>query len=344
MAIVLEQRKKDHIKICIQENVETPTAGFEDVFLINNSLPEMNFKEIDTSTTFLGKKISIPIKISAITGGTKESRDINRQLAEFAEMRNIIFELGSQRAMLEKPSLKYTFYVRDVAPNGYIIGNLGISQLKKFKIEEIRKAIEDVGADAISIHLNAAQEAFQIEGDVDFSNLVGQLTNLCDSLSCPVIGKEVGTGISREVAQILKGAKVKAIDVGGYGGTNWMVVDALRSGMEYDTFANWGIPTSISILESQVGVPIIATGGLRTGVDVAKSIALGADLCGMALPFLRVLKRDGPEGLGKFIDRIHRELKLVMFLTGSKNIEDLKRAKYVLTGKVKNWVEQRTLI
>lgn len=341
--MVLEQRKKDHLKICIQENVETPTAGFEDVILINNSLPETDLREIDTSTTFLGKEISIPLKIAAITGGTEESRDINRQLAVFAETRNIIFELGSQRAMIDKPSLRDTYYVRDVAPNGYLIGNLGISQLKKFKIEEIRKAIEDIGADAISIHLNAAQEAFQKEGDTDFSNLVAPLTRLCNSLSCPVIGKEVGTGISREVAQVLKEAKVKAIDVGGHGGTNWMVVDAIRCGLEYDPFADWGIPTSISILESQVGLPVIATGGLRTGVDVAKSIALGADLCGMALPFLRVLMKEGREGLEKFIDRIHTELKLAMFLTGSKKIEDLKKAKYILTGKTKDWVDQRNL-
>ena len=287
-AMALVQRKRDHLKICIQEDVETPTAGFEDVFLINNSLPEMDLREVDTSTTFLGREISMPLKISAITGGTEESREINRPLAAFAESRNIIFELGSQRAMIDKPTLKDTYAVREVAPSGYIIGNLGISQLKTFKIERIRKAMEDIGADAISIHLNAAQEAFQREGDADFSNLVAQLKNLCNSLSCPVIAKEVGMGISREVAQVLKESGVKAIDVGGHGGTNWMVVDAIRSGLEYDIFADWGIPTSISILESQVGLPIIATGGLRTGVHMAKSIALGADLCGMALPFLKV--------------------------------------------------------
>ena len=156
-----------------------------------------------------------------------------------------------------------------------------------------------------------------------------------------MIAKEVGTGISREVAQVLKESGVKAIDVGGHGGTNWMVVDAIRSGLEYDTFADWGIPTSISILEAQVGLPIIATGGLRTGVHMAKSIALGADLCGMALPFLKVLLKDGPEGLDTFLNRIHRELKVAMFLTGSKRIEDLKRSKYVLTGRVKDWVDQR---
>lgn len=341
--MAIEQRKKDHIKICIEENVETPSAGFEDVFFVNRSLPEMDLREIDTSTTFLGKRISMPLKIAAITGGTEEAGVINRQLAEVAEKRDIIFELGSQRAMIENPNLKDTYYVRDVAPNGFIIGNLGISQLKKFSVDNVRKALEDVGADAISIHINPAQEAFQIEGDVDFSNLVAQLSHICSHLGYPVIGKEVGSGISREVAQTLKEAGIKAIDVGGYGGTNWMVVDGLRSDIGYDTFASWGIPTSISILESRVGLPIIATGGLRNGVDVAKSIALGADISGMALPFLRVLIGEGKEGLENFIEGVHTELKMAMFLTGSKTVRDLKNAQYVLSGKVKDWVEQRKL-
>ena len=340
----IEERKKDHIRICVEKSVETPTAGFEDVFLINNSLPEMDLREIDTSTHFLGKTISIPLKIAAITGGAKQAGDINRQLAEVAEKRNIIFELGSQRAMIENPSLTDTYCVRDVAPKAFITGNLGIFQLKKFTVKEIREAMEHVGADAVSIHINPAQEAFQEKGDVDFTNLAFHLSNLCDSLPYPVIAKEVGAGICREVAHRLKGTRIKAIDVGGYGGTNWMVIDGLRSGREVDPFATWGIPTAISILESKVGLPIIATGGLRNGVDMAKSIALGADICGMALPFLRVLMQEGKQGLAHLIDKIHRELKIAMFLTGSKNIEELKKVPYVLSGKVKDWAEQRTVM
>lgn len=339
-----EQRKKDHIKICLEENVETPTNGFEDVFLINNSLPEIDYDDIDTSTEFFGKKLSMPLMIDAITGGTEEAKKINKDLAGVAEKKEIIFALGSQRAMIEKPELKDTFYVRDVAPNVLLLGNLGVYQLKKFSIEKIKKALKDVGADAIAIHINPAQEAFQKEGDTDFSNLLSKLSEVCDELEYPVIGKEVGLGISKEIAEQLKEAGVKAIDVGGFGGTNWLVVDALRSGRDFTEFNNWGIPTSVSILESKVGLPVIATGGIRSGVDIAKAIVLGADVCGMALPFLRILKKEGKTGVEKFIDNIQKELKIAMFLTGSKNIEELKKARYVLTGKVKDWTEQRNLV
>ena len=342
--MTIEQRKKDHIKICLEERVETPTNGFEDVLLINNSLPEMDFDDVDTSTEFFGNKLSMPLMVDAITGGTEEAKKINKSLAEVAEKKKIIFALGSQRAMIEKPEVKDTFYVRDVAPNVFIIGNLGVYQLKKFSIEQIKKAIQDVGANAIAIHINPAQEVFQKEGDTDFSNLISQLSKLCENLDYPVIGKEVGLGVSLETAEKLKRAGVKAIDVGGFGGTNWLVVDALRSGRNFTELNDWGIPTSISILESRVGLPIIATGGIRSGVDIAKGIALGANVCGMALPFLRTLKKEGKHGVERLIDNIQKELKIAMFLTGSKNVEQLKRAKYVLTGKVKDWSDQRKLV
>jgi isopentenyl-diphosphate delta-isomerase len=338
-----EQRKKDHLKTCLEENVETPTNGFEDVILINKSLPEIDFDEIDTSTEFFGKKLNMPLMIDAITGGTEEARSINRDLASIAEKKKIIFELGSQRAMIENPQLKNTYYVRDVAPKTLIFGNLGIFQLKKFSLDQIKSTLREIGVDALAVHINPAQEVFQKEGDTDFSDLFLQLSNLCENLGYAVIGKEVGAGISLEVAQKLKEAGVKAIDVGGFGGTNWIVVDALRSGKDFNAFVGWGIPTSVSILESKVGLPIIATGGIRDGVEVAKAIALGADVCGMALPFLRILKKEGKIGIEKFIDKIQKELKTAMFLTGSKNIKELKRAKYVLTGKVRDWTEQRNL-
>ncbi|MEM5872329.1 MAG: type 2 isopentenyl-diphosphate Delta-isomerase, partial [Candidatus Aenigmatarchaeota archaeon] len=330
--------------ICLEENVETFDSSVNDVNLIHNPLPDLDFNEIDTSTTFFGKELSMPLLIDAITGGISEAKKINKDLAEIAEKKKIAFALGSQRAMLENPKLKETYFVRDVAPKTLVIGNIGISQLKKFKTEKIENALKAIKADALAVHLNPAQEIFQREGDLDFKNAGAELNRLCNELNYPVIGKEVGTGICREVAILLKEVGVKAINVAGYGGTNWIVIEGLRSGKDFEAFKNWGIPTPISILESKVGLPIIASGGIRSGLDIAKCLALGADICGMALPFLKILNKKGKKGLEEFIDKLQYELKTAMFLSGCENIEKLKNAKYVLTGKVKDWVEQRKLI
>ena len=344
MIMTTQQRKKDHLKICVEESVETNKTGFEDVTLVHSSLPELDFMEIDTKTKFLGKKLNLPLIIAALTGGTDEAKKINKDLAEIAEKKGIGFSLGSQRAMIEDSSLKNTYYVRDVAPNVLLFGNIGISQVKKIEIKKIKDALDSIEANALCVHINPAQEVFQREGDFNFKNLLPSLTKLCEELSYPIIGKEVGFGISREVALKLKETGIKAIDIGGFGGTNWIIVDGLRSGMDYLNFIDWGIPTPASILESKVGLPVIATGGIRTGLDIAKSIALGADMCGIALPFLKILKQKGKEGVEKYIDNLERELKFAMFLTCSRNIEELKKAKYVLTGKIKDWAEQRKLI
>jgi isopentenyl-diphosphate delta-isomerase len=339
-----EQRKKDHIKICLENDVETLDHSFDDVNLIHNSLPDMDFKDIDTSVVFFGKEFSMPLFIDAITGGAEESKKINNELAEIAEKKKIAFALGSQRAMIENPKLKDTYYVRDVAPHTLLIGNIGITQIKKFKTEQIEKALKAIKADALAVHINPAQEIFQNEGDLNFRSSIADLNKLCHELNYPVIGKEVGFGISREVAVLLKEVGIKAINTVGHGGTNWIVVDGLRSGKDFETFKNWGIPTPISILEAKVGLPLLASGGIRNGLDMAKSLVLGADICGMALPFLRILKKEGKKGVENYIDKLQYELKTAMFLTGSENIEKLKNAKYVLTGKVKDWVEQRNLI
>lgn len=338
-----EQRKKDHLNICLENNVETQKTGFEDISLINDSLPELNLREIDTTTKFLGKKLNLPLIIAAMTGGTGEARQINRDLAEIAEKKGIGFSLGSQRAMIEKPELKETYYVRDVAPKVLLFGNIGISQLKRFNTKQIENALEYVEADALCVHINPAQELFQKEGNFDFKGSITSLEKLCKEINYPVIAKEVGFGISREVSLKLKEVGVKAIDVGGFGGTNWIMIDGLLSERDFSSFVDWGIPTSISVLEAKVGLPIIATGGIRSGLDIAKSIILGADMCGIALPFLRILKKQGKKGVENFIDKIQEELKIAMILTGSKNIEELKKAKYVLTGKIKDWVDQRNL-
>lgn len=290
--MTIQQRKSDHIKISLEGNIETGGAGFEEVTLVNNSLPDLNFKEISTRTDFFGKKLSMPLIIDAMTGGIEEAKKINKNLAEVAEKKGIGFSLGSQRAMIENHKLKDTYYVRDVAPSILVLGNVGVSQLKKFKTNEIEKALKDVGADVLAVHINPAQEIFQY-GDINFRSSAADLNRLCGELNYPVIGKEVGLGFSRETAIMLKEVGVKAINVAGYGGTNWVMADALISGKEHEIFQGWGIPTCASILESKVGLPLIASGGVRSGLDIAKSIILGADICGIALPFLRILKKEG---------------------------------------------------
>jgi isopentenyl-diphosphate delta-isomerase len=339
-----EQRKKEHIRICLENNVEIQKTDFEDITLIHNSLPELNLNQVDTKTKFLGKELKIPLIIAALTGGTKEAEQINKDLAEVAEKKGIGFSLGSQRAMIENPSLKETYYVRDVAPNVLLFGNIGIYQLKKIGTDKIKDALNYIKANALCVHINPSQELFQKEGDSDFRDSVLNLKKLCKELNYPVIGKEVGFGISREAAEKLQQTGIKSLDIGGFGGTNWVIVDGIRSGRnDYLNFSSWGIPTPISILEAKGSIPIIATGGVRSGIDIAKSIALGADICGIALPFLRTLKKEGKKGVENYIDSLQRELKIAMILTGSRNIEDLKKAKYVLTGNVKDWVEQRKL-
>lgn len=338
-----EKRKSEHIRVCLDNDIERESTLFEDVTLVHQTFTDLSLDDIDTSVYFFGKKLSMPLMIAAITGGAEISKKINKDLAGVAEKKQIGFGLGSQRAMIENENLTETYYVRDVAKNALIFGNIGIAQLRNYSVEQIRKAIEKIEADAICVHFNSAQEMFQIEGDYNFKGSTRSLEKLCNELGYPVIAKEVGNGFSREVALKLKELGVKAIDVGGMGGSNWIVVDALRSNTNYNNFENWGIPTACSILESSVGLPIIATGGIRNGLDMAKAIVLGAEICGIALPFLKVLDKEGKPGLEKYIDQIHKELKIIMLLTGSRNIAELKKAKYVITGKLKDWKDCRKL-
>jgi len=344
MESAIHTRKCEHIELCINKDVEDSENFFSHVKLVHNALPEVNFDEIDTSVKFLGKKLSLPLIISALTGGTEEGEKINKQLAAVAEKFNIGFGLGSQRIMLEHPETKHTFYVRDVAESALIIGNIGITELKKRSPEEIIDAMESTGCDAIAVHLNPAQEVFQLdgEGEKDWRGCCDALKRLCGKSRYPVIAKEVGCGISKEVAMLLRDAGVSAIDVSGRGGTNWIKVESLRSKKDVAPFIDWGIPTPVSILEvKQSGIPVLASGGVRTGVDIAKSIALGASIAGIALPFLKILKQRGIEGVESYVKKIEFELKVAMFLTGCKSIEELKKAKYVLSQDILNWFRQR---
>lgn len=321
-----KERKKEHIEHVLKSNIQySKSAGFEDIDFVHNALPEVDFDRIDLSTVFLKKKIKLPFMIEAMTGGFKGAEAINKSLAKTAERFGIAFGLGSQRAMLEKKK-DDGYKVREVAPSIPIIGNIGAVQLKNYGLKEIEWLVSEVDADALAIHLNPLQEVIQPEGNKDFSGLLKEIEKVCSGLSVPVIVKETGAGIDRRVAMGLRDSGVKYIDVAGAGGSSWSKVEYLR-GDGIPGFEEWGIPTVSSILECKGVLPIIGSGGIRSGIDAAKAIALGADVAGAAYPFLRALKQGKLNGL---IEEWSMQLKICMFLTGSKDIEALKKARVVL--------------
>ncbi|MBN2478115.1 type 2 isopentenyl-diphosphate Delta-isomerase [Candidatus Micrarchaeota archaeon] len=318
-----EKRKKDHVEVVLKNNVQfEKTTGLEKIDFVHNALPECDFNKIDMSLKFLGKKISCPIVIEAMTGGYKHAQKINHDLAAVCEKYSIAFGLGSQRAMIEDESLVKTYTVRDTAPSIPLIGNIGAFQLKRYPVEKIENAVSKVEADALAVHLNPLQEAIQPEGDRDFTGILKSIERLCGRLSVPVIAKEVGSGISSSVALGLKDAGVSWIDVAGAGGTSWSKVEHLRNGM-VDGFDDWGIPTSESILQCKGILPLIASGGIRSGIDCAKCIVLGAELAGGAYPFLKAWKE---KRTGEEVERWITQMKVCAFLTGSKNYSDLRKA------------------
>ncbi len=339
-----KQRKLDHIRICLEEDVESRVgSGFEDITLIHRALPEIDFSKIDTNVEFLGKKLKYPIVIAAMTGGHEEAYEINKNLAIAAQKLGIAIGVGSQRAAIEDEKLAYTYsVVREQAPDAFVIANLGVVQFcKGYGVKEAEKAIEMVEADALALHLNALQEAVQKEGDLNFEGCLKAIEKLSSELSVPVIVKETGAGIAREEAKKIAEAGASAIDVGGLGGTSFSAVESYRQGNHAETFWDWGIPTAISVMEcSSLSIPIIATGGIRSGIDCAKAIALGASLCGIALPLLKPATKSAKAVEEKLI-QIVGELKTAMFLTGSADLNALKKAELVITGKTREWIQQR---
>ena len=339
-----ELRKIEHIKVCLDEDVETGDPLFEEISLIHQALPELNLEEIDPSREFLGKRLDFPLLIAAMTGGCQEAKEINEALAGVAERKGIAFGVGSQRAMIENPDLTDTFGVRSVAPNTLLLGNIGITAVKQYPSPRIHNAVKSIQANALCVHINPAQELFQNEGDLDFATCADALKSLCQDADYPVIAKEVGNGMSRETARLLESCGVSAIDLGGVGGTSWVLVDSIRSGKDSSRFRTWGIPTAASILEARgVGLPLIATGGVRNGLQMAKAVLLGADLCGIALPFLRILNKEGIEGVERYVDTLRREFCFALYLTGSRDTEAFQKKGFVLGARLREWALQRGL-
>ncbi|MEM3422235.1 MAG: type 2 isopentenyl-diphosphate Delta-isomerase [Candidatus Bilamarchaeaceae archaeon] len=322
----ISKRKSDHIFLSLNKKTQYLTsAGFEKIVFVHNALPECSFDKIDISTTFLNKKLSAPLMMTAMTGGYSGAERLNQKLAELAEKHKIAFGLGSQRAMVENPSLTQTYKIRNVAPTIPIIANIGAAQLKKYSIEQVSSIVSVVEADALAIHLNPLQEVIQPMGDRDFSGVLDAITRVCENISVPVIVKETGAGISTDVAVKLANAGVKWIDVAGAGGTSWSKIEYERNKHAVPGFEEWGIPTVECIFMCKGILPLIASGGIRSGIDAAKALALGADMVGAAQPFLLALKN---KRLDEELTKWKEQLKTVAFLTGSKNIEELKHAKF----------------
>ncbi|MDG6258098.1 MAG: type 2 isopentenyl-diphosphate Delta-isomerase [Methanomicrobiaceae archaeon] len=331
-------RKKDHLLICCENAVEYGTSGFDDIRLVHNALPECNLDTIDTSARFLGRTLQSPLFIAAMTGGHPDTADVNRRLARAAERFGLCIGVGSQRAALENRDLEGSFtVVREHAPSAFVCANLGIIQLRDHGLEWADRAVEMIDAQALCVHLNPLQEAIQPEGDHDLGGCIDALAHLCSERRYPVIAKETGSGISGETARKLWSAGVAAIDIGGYGGTNWAAVERERSRTVEqrrlgEHFLEWGIPAAVSIAEVvRTGGPVIATGGVRSGTDMAKAIALGAGLCGMALPLLKSAMQSD-EALFETIEDMHTQLRVAMFLTGSKTLAELGRVRTYITG------------
>jgi len=331
-AKVIKKRKGEHVRIAMNENVQARgvTAGFEKVRFAHYALPELDYKEISLSTTFLGRKLDAPFMVISGTGGYDDAEKINKSLAQACSEHNVALQLGSQRAMIEDPALAKTYRVRDVAPNVFLVGNIGVAQLRDTPLEKISAALSLVEANALAVHLNPLQEAVQPEGDKDFKFCLAAIAKACEKLDVPVIAKEVGGGINLQVAQELENAGVKAIDVSGVGGTSWAAMELKRKGAAAgETFWDWGIPTVQALREcaSEVKVPLIVSGGVRSGLEVAKGIRLGASLGAAAMPFVRAAVSGGPEAASEMIKRWKDELRIAMFCTRSKDLSSLRKAR-----------------
>ncbi|NIM92662.1 MAG: type 2 isopentenyl-diphosphate Delta-isomerase [Anaerolineales bacterium] len=333
------RRKANHIKINLQEDVRSGlTSGLENIHFEHNAVPELDLKEINLSLEFLGRPMEAPILISSMTGGTSEAERINAFLAEAAQAKGIALGVGSQRAALEDASVEKSYQVRRYAPSIPLFANIGAVQLNYgYGIDECQRAVDSIEADALFIHFNPLQEAIQPEGDTNFHALLPKIRILCNNLSVPVIAKEVGWGISADSALRLVDAGVTAIDVAGAGGTSWSQVEMHRAEDESQaklaaSFRTWGIPTVNAVIEVRDAlpkIPLIASGGLRSGIDIAKCIAIGADLGGMAGPFLKAAAASRDEVI-KVIDLTIAELRACMFATGCATLQDLRNARLLL--------------
>lgn len=344
----IEQRKRDHLEPFRTEGVPARaiTTWLENVHLVHNALPELDAETIDPSSAFAGRRFDVPLFVTGMTGGTTEAEEINNVLAEVCQAMGIGLGLGSMRAMLERPELTSSYQVRRRAPGVFLAGNIGAVQLARYPIERVQRALDSLEADALCVHINPAQEMMQPEGDRNYRGVLEAIETLVRRLERPLIVKEVGAGISREVARRLVDVGVGHLDVSGAGGTSWCGVEIRRSGQENNphrvAFWDWGIPTAAAVWET-AGLPVevMASGGIRTGLDAARALALGAKLVGMAAPVMQAYYQGGGDAVRFYLEQVVDGIRTAMMLTGSANLEALRRAPRVIRGELRQWIEAR---
>jgi isopentenyl-diphosphate delta-isomerase len=349
----INKRKLRHIRLSLNKDVNTDiTTGFEDIHLVHRALPELDLEEVSTEVELFGKKLAAPLIISAITGGTKEAAQINEVLADVAENKRIGISVGSQRIAIEQLESIPTFsVVRKKAPSTVVIGNLGCPQLSLgWGVSEAMKCIEMLDADALALHMNPLQEAVQVNGDTNYRGIYEKIRELDSNIELPIIMKETGSGIAWEDAVKMEDAGASGLEISGVGGTSWSAVehhiakeDNIKE-KEYlgNALWNWGIPTAVSVVETsqKTDLTIISSGGIRTGVQIIKSISLGATAGGMAKPFLEKAIQ-GRDALSDHIDNIIREIKVTMFLVGAKKLDELQKVPVLVMGKTAEWLKLR---
>ncbi len=341
----IHQRKADHLDLCATDQVafRGQTTLLEEVRLIHQSLPELALDELDASAELLGKTLRAPLVIAAMTGGHERAQEVNRTLAGIAERRGYAFGLGSQRAMLKSPRAAESYRVRDVAPNALILGNVGVVQAREMSTQAVADMVGAVGADALCVHMNPAMELIQPEGDRDFRGGVATLTRLTEELNVPVVAKETGNGLSARTLRTLHAAGVRHVDTSGAGGTSWVGVETLRATGSQEQLGqalwDWGVPTAAAVHYAvRVGMRVIATGGVATGHDAARAIALGADVVGIARPVFMAFERGGEAAAEAFLESVERELCAIMLLTGSRTLGDLRRADKLIGPTLREWM------
>ncbi|MEF8873152.1 MAG: type 2 isopentenyl-diphosphate Delta-isomerase [Candidatus Thermoplasmatota archaeon] len=346
---MIESRKEDHIDICLNEDVEIKKDYWDEIKLYHHSAPEIDIDDISLKTDFLGRRLDAPIMIAGITGGYDGAKEFNRRLAGTAEKTGIGLGVGSQRPALEDEKLRDSYELIAEYSLPLVVGNIGAPQLisqdgeEPFRIPKAKEALNMIDGDYLAVHFNYLQEAVQPEGDLKSKGVMKALKNISEKV--PTIAKETGAGMSSEMAMRFRDARVKALDVGGMGGTSFSAVEShrIKEDKEIKNIAedlrDWGIPTPVSVVKCRgsVSLPLIATGGIRNGVQIAKALALGADIVGIAGGILPEINKGEKAAVG-YIERLKYELKLTMFLLGCEDIKDLLDINRVITGEIKNWL------
>jgi isopentenyl-diphosphate delta-isomerase len=353
---LIEQRKADHLRFSAESDVDARGGpGWGDIRLVHEALPEIDQGDVNLTIEFLGRSLKAPLVIAGMTGGHRTAHEVNAVLARAAERYGLAMGVGSQRAALRRPDLAYTYtVVREQAPTAFVIANIGAPQLiaqanaQPLGVAEVQQALDMITADALAVHLNYLQEAVQPEGERNARGVADAIAKLVTSVHVPVMAKETGGGMSRSTAKRLQELGVKALDVGGMGGTSFAAVEGLRAEAQGEqqsqrlgeVLRDWGVPTPIAVVNAcSTGLPVIATGGIRTGLDAAKALALGATLVGVARPLLQVALQ-GDQAVSALIEQFLLELRTVLFLTGSADVRALQGKQRVVTGRTKEWLAQ----